>query len=122
TPGQFSFELLKQQKKVLPDYYRSDLQAEFNKIWKNQKKYHSEILTDKHLDNLFQLNKNDTARYFKLELKIERVQLKGNREEKKYHTYALRSKAISSQIELDELAHILTELNNQISSTSGYLS
>ena len=122
TPGQFSFELLKQQKKVLPDYYRSDLQAEFNKIWKHQKRYYSEILTQNHLDNLFQLNKNDTARYFKNQLNIERVQLKGKREDKKYQTYALRSKAVDSQIQLAEIAHILTELNNQINSTSGYLS
>ncbi len=122
TPGQFSFNILKQGKKVLPEYYRSDLQAEYDKIWQIQGGFYPDILTKKNLEELHQLNKNDTARYFKNELGIERVQLKGSRVEKKYQTYALRSKAINQQIELSELAFILTEINAQMNAASGYLS
>ena len=32
TPGEYSYQLLQQGKKQLPDFYRSDLQAEFDKI------------------------------------------------------------------------------------------
>ena len=45
TPGQLSLELLKNGKKYLPDFYRSDLQAEFDKIWDFQSRFYS-FLTD----------------------------------------------------------------------------
>lgn len=46
TPGQFVFNLLKDAKKNIPDFYRSDLQSEFDTIWNFQKKFYSEILVD----------------------------------------------------------------------------
>ena len=46
TPGQFSLNILKQGKKYLPDFYRSDLQAEFDKVCNFQKQYYPDILTD----------------------------------------------------------------------------
>lgn len=41
TPGQLSYELLKSGKKRLPDFYRSDLQAEFDKVWNFQSQFYS---------------------------------------------------------------------------------
>ncbi len=41
TPGQYIYEILKQDKKHIPDFYRSDLQAELDKIWNFQKQFHS---------------------------------------------------------------------------------
>ena len=41
TPGQLSLELLKSGKKFLPDFYRSDLQAEFDKVWHFQSQFYS---------------------------------------------------------------------------------
>lgn len=46
TPGQYVLALLKQDKKYIPDFYRSDLQQEFDKVWRNQRAYYPEILTD----------------------------------------------------------------------------
>ena len=41
TPGQYCYDILKSGKKTLPDFYRSDLQNEFDKIWNFQKEFHS---------------------------------------------------------------------------------
>ena len=46
TTGQLSLQLLKEGKKSLPDYYRSDLQHELDKVWNFQKQFHPDILTD----------------------------------------------------------------------------
>src|SRR5690606_21837006 len=45
TPGQLSYELLKEGKKYIPDFYRSDLQVEFDKVWDCQQQFHPEIFT-----------------------------------------------------------------------------
>lgn len=46
TPGQYAFASLRKGKKNLPDFYRSDLQAEFDKVWNYQKTFYPNILTD----------------------------------------------------------------------------
>lgn len=46
TPGQLSLELLKSGKIHIPDFYRSDLQAEFDKIWKFQSQFYSFLTND----------------------------------------------------------------------------
>lgn len=45
TPGQLSLQLLQTGKKHLPDFYRSDLQAEFDKVWEFQRQFYP-FLTD----------------------------------------------------------------------------
>ena len=46
TPGQLCYNLIKDGKKQMPDFYRSDLQTEFEKVWVFQKQFFPEILTD----------------------------------------------------------------------------
>jgi CRISPR-associated endonuclease Csn1 len=46
TPGEFVLQNLKAGGKYVPDFYRSDLQVEFDAIWMNQKQYHHQILVD----------------------------------------------------------------------------
>lgn len=46
TPGELCLQLLDAGKKFLPDFYRSDLQNELDRIWEKQKEYYPEILTD----------------------------------------------------------------------------
>ncbi len=45
TPGQLCLQLLQSSKKYIPDFYRSDLQAEFDKIWDKQKEFYPEVLS-----------------------------------------------------------------------------
>src|SRR5690606_31055810 len=46
TPGQLAYQLLKEGKKTLPDFYRSDLNAELDKVWKQQQQHYPDIFTD----------------------------------------------------------------------------
>ena len=39
TPGQVLFDLFNKGKKFTPDFYRSDLQAEFDRVWDVQSRY-----------------------------------------------------------------------------------
>src|SRR5690606_20327707 len=52
TPGQLVFQRLMEGKKSIPDFYRSDLQAEFDKVWNFQKQFYPEILTDQFYEEL----------------------------------------------------------------------
>ena len=61
TPGQLVYTLLKEGKKYIPDFYRSDLQAEFDKIWEVQKQFHSEILADEFKNQIKGKGKQSTA-------------------------------------------------------------
>jgi CRISPR-associated endonuclease Csn1 len=119
TPGQLSFQLLNDGKKNLPAYYRSDLQKEFDTIWKFQKQFYPESLTTEHQENLYGKNKGDTIKYIEKTMGLERAENKGS--DKKLQQYEWRQKAIKERLELAEIAFILTEINNQINQSSGYL-
>jgi CRISPR-associated endonuclease Csn1 len=120
TPGQYSLSLLLDDKRALPDYYRSDLIAEFEKIWSFQSKFHPE-LTDEIKDKINGKTRMVTMSYFIKELKIEPIELKGKLTEKKLKRYELRAAAVSTQLELGELAEVFADLNGQINQSSGYL-
>ncbi|MGM0636462.1 MAG: type II CRISPR RNA-guided endonuclease Cas9 [Bacteroidota bacterium] len=122
TPGEFSYNLLKQGKKALPDYYRSDLENEFNKVWKKQKEFYPEILDDSLFTELAGKNKNQTWKICEKPFDIQGIKLDGNRDEKKLETYRLRKIALTEQIDLEHLAIALQEINNEVNQSSGYLS
>lgn len=46
TPGQYVASLLRKGKNNIPDFYRSDLVAEFDKIWSFQRQFYPDMLTD----------------------------------------------------------------------------
>ena len=58
TPGQLCWQLLQDGKKSLPDFYGSDLQSEFDKVFEFQRQYYS-FLTDELKKELS--GKNDKA-------------------------------------------------------------
>ncbi len=135
TPGQLAYELLKEGKKSLPDFYRSDLQTEFDQVWRFQKQFYPEILTDSFYEELKGKGQRATSAAFwktynfntadikDLEeaLKNERTIQLSKREQKKLQAYKWRSEAISYQLEKEEVAHVLTEINNNLNNSSGYL-
>ena len=120
TPGQFVYQLLKNNKKYIPDFYRSDLQNEFDKIWDLQKQFYSDILTDSNKEAITKLSKSLTRDFFQKTLKIDLAEIKG-KEDKKLKAYEWRSSSLSKQMSIHELAYIFAEINNQITSSSGYL-
>ncbi len=135
TPGQFVFQCLMEGKKSIPDFYRSDLQAEFDKVWNFQKQFYPEILTDQFYEELkgkgqratsaafWSTYKFNTADIKDLEdsLKNEQTIKLNKREQKRLQSYKWRSDAISKQLDKEEVAYVLTEINNNLNSSSGYL-
>ena len=121
TPGQFVFDLLNKGGKYVPDFYRSDLQDEFDKIWDFQKQFHPSILSEEVKVDLKGLKKKASTDYFTKTLRIDTPEFKGDRNEKRLLRYELRSKAINEQLSIGEVAEALIEINGEISNSSGYL-
>ncbi|MDR1678701.1 MAG: type II CRISPR RNA-guided endonuclease Cas9 [Prevotellaceae bacterium] len=121
TPGQFCLQLLLEGKKYLPDFYRSDLQAEFDKIWTKQKEFYPEILTDELKENLRGKNEKATWAICKEPFNIVGVARTTKGEELKKENFAWRAKALSEKMDLESLAVVLQKVNGQINNSSGYL-
>ncbi|NBL63685.1 type II CRISPR RNA-guided endonuclease Cas9 [Flavobacterium sp. NST-5] len=122
TPGQLAYQLLKEGKKYLPDFYRSDLQAEFDKVWDFQKQFYPEILTDEFYKELKGKGQRATSAMFWSKYGFNTAENKAkSREEKKLQAYAWRSEATSKQLEIEEVAYVITEINNNLNNSSGYL-
>lgn len=135
TPGQFVFQLLKDGKKSIPDFYRSDLQAELDRIWQFQQAFHHEILTDDFYQELKGKGQRATSAIFWSKHKISTADIKdleeelrnlttinlNLREKKKLQTYKWRSDALKKQLGIEELALVITEINNNLNNSSGYL-
>ena len=135
TPGQLAFQLIWEGKRMLPDFYRSDLQSEFEKVWYKQKEFYPEIFTDEFYNNLKGKGQRatsaafwgtygfDTADIKDLEdgLKNERTIKLNNRDKKKLQAYKWRSDAITKQLSKEEVAYVITEINNDLNRSSGYL-
>lgn len=121
TPGQFSLELLKNGKKFLPDFYRSDLQTEFDKIWNTQKQFYPEIFTNSFYDELKGKGQRATSAIFWKKFNFNTAENKGNRDEKKIQAYQWRVDALNKKLEKEEIAYVITEINNDLNKSSGYL-
>ncbi len=122
TPGQLAYQLLKEGKKYLPDFYRSDLQTEFDKVWNFQKQFYSAILTDEFYKELKGKGQRATSAFFWIKYGFNIAENKAkSREEKKLQAYLWRSEALDKQLEKEEVAFVITEINNNLNNSSGYL-
>lgn len=135
TPGQYVFQNLKDGKKIIPDFYRSDLQNEFEKAWSYQKQYYPEILTDEFYRELQGKGQKATSAMFWAkyqfniadikdidnDLKNEKTIKLHTRDQKKLQAYKWRSDAINKRLEKEQVAFVITEINNNINNSSGYL-
>lgn len=135
TPGQLAFQILKEGKRHIPDFYRSDLQAEFDKVWNKQKEFYPEIFTDEFYNDLkgkgqratsaafWGTYKFNTADIKDLEdgLKNEKTIKLHNKDKKKLQAYKWRSDAVTQQLTKEQAAYVITEINNNLNNSSGYL-
>lgn len=144
TPGELCLQMLEAGEKVLPDFYRSDLQDEFDRIWNFQKQFNPESFCDTAKEEIKSKNRSQTwailAKYFvwseketvwnEKEASTEEVMreyklvglkrsTKGN--ELKLENYRWRVQALSEQLNPEMIAIVLQEINGQISASSGYL-
>lgn len=121
TPGQYVFRLLADDKKHTPDFYLSDLKAEFDAIWEVQKSHYPDLLTDELYENLQEKNKTQTWAICKEPFGLVGIKLKGNATEQKEQRYQFRVEALKEKLELEHLAIALQEINNEQKKSSGYL-
>ncbi|NLD50336.1 MAG: type II CRISPR RNA-guided endonuclease Cas9, partial [Clostridiaceae bacterium] len=121
TPGQLCLQLIQSGKKYLPDFYRSDLQSEFDKIWNFQKEFYPQILTNDLKEQLY--NKNEKATWAICEKPMNLVGIKRGSKgpEIRLENFKWRAKALNAKMELEQLAVVLQKINGQINSSSGYL-
>lgn len=121
TPGQFALEIFRQGKRFLPDFYRSDLQKEFDQIWRVQSGFYPEILSESLKNQL--IGKNQKAVWAICEKPFGIVGAKRNTSgfERKLENYQWRAEATQKQVSLEQLIVVLQEINSQINSSSGYL-
>ncbi|MCW0487020.1 type II CRISPR RNA-guided endonuclease Cas9 [Riemerella anatipestifer] len=121
TPGQYAYELLSKGKKYVPDFYRSDLQAEFNAIWEYQKQFYADILDDELYNALKGQGQQNSRKRFLAIKGVYTAENKGKRDDVKLRHYKWRSEAISKKINIEEVAYVLVEINNDLNKSSGYL-
>ena len=122
TPGEYCYQILKSGKKYLPDFYRSDLKAEFEKIWDVQSRFYPDILTEDLKKELNEKGQKATIAIFITKKNVYTAENKtGTRDEKKLKLYKWRSDAIKEQLKIEEVTSVIAEVNNNINSSSGYL-
>ncbi|MFC2655306.1 MAG: type II CRISPR RNA-guided endonuclease Cas9, partial [Segatella salivae] len=119
TPAEYSLQLLNKGKRFTPEYYRSDLIEEFEKIWNEQKKYYPEILTDEFKRQLEAKTKTSTSKIFLGKYGIYSADLKGL--DRKLQPVKWRVEALRQQVDKDVLAFVISDLKGQIVNTSGLL-
>ncbi len=121
TPGHYVLNLLEKGKKYIPDFYRSDLQKEFDVIWRFQKQFYPTILDDELYEALQNQGQQNSRKRFLAIKGIYTAENKGKRELVKKQHYTWRAKATSEQLAVEEVAYVLTEINNNLNQSSGYL-
>ena len=142
TPGELCLQLLDAGKKYLPDFYRSDLQNELDRIWEKQKEYYPEILTEvlkeelrgKKRDAVWAIcaksfvweeyytewnkEKGKTEQQER-EHKLEGIYSKRKRDEAKRENLQWRVNGLKEKLSLEQLVIVLQEMNIQINNSSG---
>ena len=119
TPGQYIYQILNDDKKYIPDFYRSDLQMELDSIWSFQQQFHPEILTEEFKNQIHGKGKQNTSKIFLAKYGLYTVENKGT--DKKKNTYKWRVEALSRELSKEELAFVISDVNGSISGSSGYL-
>lgn len=144
TPGELCLQLLEDGKKLLPDFYRSDLQNEFDRIWEKQKEFYPEILSEslkeelrgKKRDAVWAIcakcfvwrethkewnNEEGSSEHIEEECKLKGIYTNRKREEAKIENLRWRADGLKEKLSLEQLVIVFQEINTQINASSGYL-
>ncbi len=90
-------------------------------MWDFQVQFYPEIFTPEFKKELEGKGQRATAASFWGRYKFNTAENKGTRDEKKLQAYKWRSIAINTQLKVEEVAFVITEVNNNINNSSGYL-
>lgn len=121
TPGEFAYRIISEGNFNLPDFYRSDLQDEFDRIWEKQREYYPEILTDSLKEELKDKNEKQTWKICEEPFDIEGIKRTVKGKELIKENYEWRTKALNEMLDMESLAIVLQKINGQIKNAGGYL-
>lgn len=121
TPGEYVYLRMLEGRYAIPEFYKSDLQDEFDRIWALQKSFHSE-LTDELYRKLSDRNKPQTWAICRDELGIQGQKSSFTGKERLKEAYYYRHLAATQEVNLEVLTCALQEINGQKASLSGLLS
>lgn len=121
TPGEYVCSLFGSKKMNIPDFYRSDLKAEFNRIWDFQSRFYPDILTPELRSSLDGKSGRQTWAICQAPFGIEGMKRTAKGKEKDKENYFWRRDALSERLDLERLAVVFQEINAQIAGSSGYL-
>lgn len=119
TPGQYILSSPKHIKITNQDFYKSDLEKEFSKVWDFQKEFYPEYLTEDFKRKLIGKSNRSSTQLFYAVYKLDTAENKGK--DKKQQALKWRVDALSKQLPIEEVAFVLCELNGAINNSSGYL-
>ncbi|WP_440431105.1 type II CRISPR RNA-guided endonuclease Cas9 [Prevotella sp.] len=121
TPGQYTYQLLCKGKKYIPDFYPSDLIAEFEAVWNCQKQIYADVLTDELREALRDKNEKQTWAICAAPLGLKGIKRSGTVADQRVENYRWRTEALTKQLSLEQVVIVLQKINSQIRGTSGYL-
>lgn len=121
TPGEYAYQRLCKGKKYIPDFYPSDLTAEFERVWTFQQQFYPDILTPALRESLKGKNEKQTWAICKDPFGIVGTKRNGKADEQRLENYRWRTEALKQKMGLEELAVVLQKINSQINNASGYL-
>lgn len=121
TPGEYSLQLIEKGVKRLPDFYRSDLKNEFEKVWNTQKSFYPSILTDDLKKELEGKSRKQIWAILKTPFNIVGKKREGKVADQKRENFQWRVQALKSKMDLESLAIVLQEVCGQIDGSSNYL-
>ncbi len=144
TPGQLCLELTEAGRKVMPDFYRSDLQAEFDRIWQTQRAFYPELLTDALKEELRGKNgkavwaicakafvwkethdewDDEEARTVQVERehRLTGIHAKRKPADARRGNLQWRERGLRERLSPEELVVVMQDIGSQIARSSGYL-
>ncbi len=121
TPGEYVYRRMLNGKYAIPDFYKSDLRDELDKIWETQSRFYPEILTTGLKESLKDKNKGQIWKMCQKAFDIVGIKREFKGKDLKKENYQWRQEAVRKQIDLEHLAIVLQEVCDQIKSSSGYL-
>ena len=121
TPGEYANDLLQKGKTLIPDFYRSDLESEFEKVWFVQSAFYPDLLTAELKETLKGKTEAQTWVLCQKAFAIVGEKRKGTRQEQLKENYAWRAEAVKKKVSLEQLAVVLQKINAQLKNASSYL-
>lgn len=119
TPAQYLLDFYRKGKKISPQFYRSDLLAELNRIWTEQSKYYPEILTAELRNTIDGKNISACSRTFYALTHIDTAKNSGK--DRMLTALTWRVDALTKKLPKEEMAYVICNLNGEINGSSQQL-